>query len=56
MLTRYENHSMARLEALLEKILLAMQNGNTEQATEKIEKCLTEIRKSNDEIKGGDFL
>ena len=53
---RYENHNMARIEALLEKILLALQGGNIESASEKVEKCLTEIKKCDSGMKGGDFL
>lgn len=50
---RYENENLRRIELLLEK-LLAKFAGEPEEA--EITKCLKDIRKNKEELKGEDFL
>jgi hypothetical protein len=50
---RYENQNLMRIEKLLER-LVSIFEGQKEE--EEIKKCLRDIRKDQDNIKGGDFL
>lgn len=53
MFKRYENENLKRIEALLEKLLSHFE-GKPEEV--EIEKCLKDIRKNDDDLKGSDFL